>query len=183
VTSVISLSFLLVARSHGDNSPTAPAAPSLRSLVPSSSLLSCQSVQDYYHSLSFHIMTHNKMQEIKILISVGAGKTTWIARCSHNSGSYSVCSLFLRFGGCRPLHNIQTFIFRSLMEVPTVCFRISSSTFGPKVLLNALLLPSSSRSCKSRSLISLLHSWLVRCLLSSVRPLRAPLATLSLPGL
>jgi hypothetical protein len=35
--------------SHGDYSPTAPAALSLRPLVPSGSLTRCQSVQVYCH--------------------------------------------------------------------------------------------------------------------------------------
>jgi hypothetical protein len=35
--------------SHGDNSPTDPAAPSLRPLVPSASLTRCEPVQVYYH--------------------------------------------------------------------------------------------------------------------------------------
>jgi hypothetical protein len=35
--------------SHGDYSPTVPAPPSLRTLVPSGSLIRCQAVQVYRH--------------------------------------------------------------------------------------------------------------------------------------
>jgi hypothetical protein len=41
--------------SHGDYSPTAPTAPSLRLLVPSGSLIGCQSLQVYHHHLAFPI--------------------------------------------------------------------------------------------------------------------------------
>jgi hypothetical protein len=77
VTSVIGLTFLLPwLGSHGDYSPIATAAPSLGPLVPSSSLIRCQSLQVYHHHLSFHIMTYNRIQTIEILLSVGAAKTT-----------------------------------------------------------------------------------------------------------
>jgi hypothetical protein len=46
---------------HGVYSPTAPAAPSLRPLVPSGSLIGCQSVQVYHRHPAFPI---------------GGGKTT-----------------------------------------------------------------------------------------------------------
>jgi hypothetical protein len=98
--------------SHGDYSPTAPAALSLRPFVPSGSLIRCQSVQVYHHHPSFPI---------------GACKTFESGQCSYISGSYSVCSLFFRFGRGRPLHNVLTFTFRSLMEVPTICFATSNS--------------------------------------------------------
>jgi hypothetical protein len=43
--------------SHGDYSPTAPAAPSSRLPVSSGFLIRGQSVQVYHHHPSFHIMT------------------------------------------------------------------------------------------------------------------------------
>jgi hypothetical protein len=50
VTSVIGLTFLpLWFGSHSDYSQTAPTAPSLRPLIPSGSLIRCQSVQVYNH--------------------------------------------------------------------------------------------------------------------------------------
>jgi hypothetical protein len=77
LTSVIGLTFLPPRLgSHGDYYPTVPAAPFLRLLVPSSSLIRCQSTRVYFHHPSFHIMTHNKIQTTKILLSVGDGKTT-----------------------------------------------------------------------------------------------------------
>jgi hypothetical protein len=76
VTSVIGLTFLPVDRFYGVYSPTVPAAPSLRPLVPSGYLIRCKPVQVYHHHPPFHIMIRNRMQMTKILPLVGAGKTT-----------------------------------------------------------------------------------------------------------
>jgi hypothetical protein len=64
--------------SHGDYSPTALADSTLRPLNPSDFLIGCQSVQVYSYHLSFHIMIH-KMQTIKFLLLVGAGKLPRVA--------------------------------------------------------------------------------------------------------
>jgi hypothetical protein len=86
-----------------------------------------------------------------------------------------VCSLVFRFGGVRPLHNVLTLIFRSLMEgVPTVCFAISRSTVFLKVLLSALLLPRRNRSITPLFLMPLLHSCCAQRLLPSVSYLGTP---------
>jgi hypothetical protein len=64
---------------HGDYSPTAPTAPSLRPLIPSDSLIRCQSVQVYHHHLP----------------PVGVDKSSESVLCSYIHYSYSVCSFFL----------------------------------------------------------------------------------------
>jgi hypothetical protein len=51
-----------------------------------------------------------------------------------------VCPLFLHFGGGQTLHNVQSLIFRSLMEVQTICFVTSSSSVFLKILPSAALL-------------------------------------------
>jgi hypothetical protein len=70
--------------SQGDYSPTAPAAPTLKPLIPSSSVIRRQLVQVYYHHPSF-------------LLS--AGKRSESGRCSYISSYYFVCSLFFHFRG------------------------------------------------------------------------------------
>jgi hypothetical protein len=75
------------------------------------------------------------------------------------------CSLFFRFGGGRPLHNVQTFIFRMLMQNSTARFAISS--------------PITKRSCsfKSRPLMLLLHSAFAPRPFLNVRPFWVPCTT------
>jgi hypothetical protein len=63
---------------------------------------------------------------------------------SYISGSYFVCSLFLRFGGGQPLHNVPSLVFRNPLEIPATSFTISSPKICLTVLLNALLLPRCS---------------------------------------
>jgi hypothetical protein len=107
----------------------------------------------------------------------GNGKSSESGQCS-----YSVCSLLFRFGGGRLLHNVQTYIFRGLMEIPTVCLVIFSTTVWLLVLLSVLLLLRRNSSFRPRLLVPLLHSSYSRRLLPSVHPFEVPLATLSLPG-
>jgi hypothetical protein len=68
------------------------------------------------------------------------------------------------------------------MEVPTICFATFSSTDFPMILPDVPFFLICSCSFTPRYLIPLPHSWSVRRLLSSVRALGTPLATLSLPG-
>jgi hypothetical protein len=56
-------------------------------------------------------------------------------------GSFSVSHLFFHFGGGRPLHTVQSLIFRSLMDILTICFATSSSIVFLKILPNVVLLP------------------------------------------
>jgi hypothetical protein len=91
-------------------------------------------------------------------------------------------SSFNHVGG-RPLHNVQSLIFRSLIEVLKIWFATSSSTVFPKILPDVLSFLRHSCSFKSRSLIPLLPSWRVHCRLSIFRPLGTPLTTLSVPSL
>jgi hypothetical protein len=72
--------------------------------------------------------------------SARGGGGTESGQCFYISGSYSVCRPSFRLGGGRPLHNVLTFIFRTLMEVPTVCF-----AYCLEVLLSVLLLPRCNR--------------------------------------
>jgi hypothetical protein len=149
--------------SHGDYSS---ADPSLRTLVPSGSLLRCPLVQVYHYHLP----------------PVGAGKNSENGQCSYISGSYFVCSLFFRFGGGRLLHNVQSINFRSLIEVRTICFATSSSTLYLKVLLSVLLLLRYNRSFRPWFLMPLLHSGCAQHPFPNICPFEVPLATLSLPG-
>jgi hypothetical protein len=80
------------------------------------------------------------------------------------------------------LHHVLTFIFHSLMEVPTVCFAVSSCTVCLKVLLSVLLFPRCNRSFRPWSFMPLLHYGCARCLFLNVCPFEVPLATLSVPG-
>jgi hypothetical protein len=134
------------------------------------SLIRCQSVQVYYHHPSFcrcwksylewPVLLHLRLVLcVQPLLSLQRGLTP--PQC---------------------LHSVQSPIFRSPMENSAARFATSSPNVRLTVLLNAILL--SRRSCffKSRSLVTLLPSRRVRCLLSSGRPLGAPLATLSLHG-
>jgi hypothetical protein len=68
-----------------------------------------------------------------------------------------VSSRFFHFRRSQPLHNILTFIFRSLTEVLVVCFVISSCTVYLRVLLSALALPRCNPSFRPRFLMPL-HS-------------------------
>jgi hypothetical protein len=64
------------------------------------------------------------------------------------------------------------------MEVPNVCFAISSSTVCLNVLLSVLLLPRRNRSFRPRFLVPLLHTSCARRLC----PFKFPLTTFSLSG-
>jgi hypothetical protein len=99
------------------------------------------------------------------------GKTCESGPCFYISGSYSVCSLFFRFGRNRLLQNVLTFTFHSRMKVPNIRFATSSSTVFPKILPDVLSFLRHSCSLKSQSLILLLPSWRVRCLCSTAGPL------------
>jgi hypothetical protein len=171
----------------GDHSLTAPTAPSLRALVPSDSLIRFQSIHHHHHHPKF-------------LFSNGGDKTIPSGRCSHISGSYSVSDLFFRFGGGRPLHNVQSLILRNPLEVSTICFAIFTLKISYKVFLSVPPLPRCDRCPElhppmlfavvpsflrysgrlpPRSFIPLLPSWRVRYIFLSVRTLRAPRPTRS----
>jgi hypothetical protein len=111
--------------SHGDYSPTASAAPSLRLLILRGSLIKCQS----------------RCTTIILLFSNSAGKISESGLCSYIFSSYSVCSLFFWFIGGWLLHNVLTLIFHGLMEVPSICFMTFSSTVCLKVLLSVSCFP------------------------------------------
>jgi hypothetical protein len=149
--------------SYGDCSPTAPAAPSLRPLVPSCSHTRCQS--DHHPPFP-----------------LGAGRRSESGQCSYISSSYSVCSLFFRFWGGWHIHNVQSLIFRIPTEGSALRFTISSTRAFLKILPDILSLPRRSCPFKSRSLIPLLHSHCDRRHFPNVHPIEVPLATLSLPG-
>jgi hypothetical protein len=91
-------------------------------------------------------------------------------RCFYISGSYSVCSLFFRFGGGRPLHIVLTLIFCSLMVVPTIRFATSSSAVFQKILPDVLSFLRRSHSFKFRPLLVFLPSWRVHYVCSTVGP-------------
>jgi hypothetical protein len=55
VTSIIVLAFFPMANSNGDYSPTAPAVPSLRPLVPSGSMIWYETVKMYHHLPQFRV--------------------------------------------------------------------------------------------------------------------------------
>jgi hypothetical protein len=89
---VIGLTFLPVARMFAVFTlPTAPAAPSLRPLVPSGSLLRYHSVQVYHHHPVF------PTGGAKLPIVAGTPTFSALTPCA-------VC--FFRSGGGRPLHNV-----------------------------------------------------------------------------
>jgi hypothetical protein len=66
------------------------------------------------------------------------------------------------------------------MEVPTVCFAISSCTVCLKVLLSVLLLPRSNCSFRPWFLMLLWHSSRAQHLFQNVHPIKVPLISLSL---
>jgi hypothetical protein len=153
VTSVIGLNCLPWPISHGDYSPTAPAAPSLRPLVPSRSL---------YVLVGPGVSPSTSFPR-------AAGKSSESGRCCYISGVYSVCNFFFCFGrGPTPPQNSVT--FRNPMEIPTTRF----TTYSPKgcltVLLNALLLPRRSCPSRHRSFMPFLHFGCSRSLFPNVHP-------------
>jgi hypothetical protein len=75
-------------------------------------MISCKPVQVYHYHLP----------------PLGAAKSFESGQCSHIYGSYFVCHLYFRFRRDQPLHNIQSLIFCSLTEVPTIWFVTRSST-------------------------------------------------------
>jgi hypothetical protein len=83
----------------------------------------------------------------------------------------------------RPLHNVLTFIFRSLMEVPTVCFATFYSTVVLKVLLSVFLLPRRNRHLEPRFLILVTLSGYARRLVPNDRAFWVLGTTLALPCL
>jgi hypothetical protein len=103
-------------------------------------------------------------------------------------------------GGVATLHNVLTLIFRSLMDVPTICFSSTNWWVCPPASYNVswlsrrgsclLLCPLISspvllsflrRSCRPepRSFISLFHFCCSQHFLPNVRPLGDPLVTFS----
>jgi hypothetical protein len=82
--------FLLVTRFFlHDYLPTSPTAPSLRALVPRSSLIRFQSIQVYHHHPKFSF-------------SNGGSKTIPSSLCFHISGSFyakAMSRFYFRFGG------------------------------------------------------------------------------------
>jgi hypothetical protein len=121
VTSVIGPPWL---GSHGDYSPTATATPSLKLLVPSGSLIRCQSVQVYYHHPAFGRVGRNYLVWPVLML--------WVQS-----------SLSFRRGPtppqCPDIHFPQS-------DGSPVCIAISSFTVCLKVLLTILLLPRCNRS-------------------------------------
>jgi hypothetical protein len=93
-----------------------------------------------------------------------------------------VCSFFFYFVGGWPLHNVQSLILCSPVEVLTMCFVISSSVTCLKVLLSVLLLPRHNHSSWPWSLIPLMHSGCAWRLFPNIHLLGVPVATLSLRG-
>jgi hypothetical protein len=143
---------------------TALAAPSLIPLVPSGSLINCQSVQVCHHYPSFPI---------------GAGKTSERGRCSYISSSYSVRSPFFRFGGGRPLHDASTPIFRISTEDPAANLTTTSAKvcLGASLtflFMNVFFFPRCSCCFGLRFLMPLLHFCSARCLISNLGPLGLP---------
>jgi hypothetical protein len=71
---------------------------------------------------------------------------SWSGRCSHISGTYSVRSFFLRFGGGLPLHKVHILSLPNQLEVSFACFTISSLKVFPSILSDVLLILR--RSCR-----------------------------------
>jgi hypothetical protein len=102
------------------------------------------SIIQIFFSLLFLPALSCKVFCITLIYTMGA--ETHSDRCSHVSGSYSVCSFFFRFGGSRPLHTFQIPICSNLLGIPTTCFMKSS----PKIFLNITIyipIPSSWFGC------------------------------------
>jgi hypothetical protein len=104
--------------------------------------------------------------------SNGGGETIQSGWCSHISGSFyaNIASrFFFRFGGGRPLHNVQSLIFRNSTVDLAIRFAISRPVVFLKVSITFPVL-SNRRSFRSRFLIPLLHCCCARRLIPSVRP-------------
>jgi hypothetical protein len=144
---MLGFTFLPVVRFfHGVYSPTAPAAPSLRPLVLSGSLVRCQLVQIYHHHRS----------------PVGAVKSSKSGQCS-----YSACCVLFCFRPGWLLLNVLTFIFH---EVSTLRFMISSMRAFLKILLDVLSFLRRSYFFKLWIRIPFMPTWRIHGLLSSVYP-------------
>jgi hypothetical protein len=81
--------------------------------------MECQSIQVYHHDPAFPIGGAE-------LPSVAGAPTSLVVTLCAVSSSVSE--------GGRPLHNVLTLMFRSLMEISTIFFAISSSTVFLKIL-------------------------------------------------
>jgi hypothetical protein len=91
-----------------------------------------------------------------------------------------VWSLFFRFSYGRLPHNILTLTSRILTEDPTVRLAVFSTTACLNISSTFPLLPSSTYSFRTRSLMPLLHFPCAQRLFSNVRSLRVPRTTSSL---
>jgi hypothetical protein len=80
--------------------------------------------------------------------------------------------LFFRFGGGRPLHNVQSLTSCSRVDDPTIHFSISGSAVFLKLLPDALSYLTCSCRLAPRFLMPLLHSGPFYRLLSTVGSLR-----------
>jgi hypothetical protein len=139
-----------------------PTAPFLDQLVPSGSLISCQSGYCNHPNssslvslptqsckvFSFFLVSlfehnHPKFPSFSLTHNSG-GCNSLSGRCSCLSSPSSLHNFFFRFGGL-PLHEVHFLILRNPLEVPTTCLAI----FPPKISygfsLGVSLLPTYDR--------------------------------------
>jgi hypothetical protein len=151
---------------HGDYSPTAPAVPSLRPLIPSSSLKGAS--RSRFITIFFlqsvwvkvpRVVSASILMALKLLLMSLLSFRSWL------TPPQSPVTHFLQANGG------SDYLLRDLQ-----LYSFSEDPAGYRLLSRC------SCSFKSWSLIPLLQSGWVCCLLSSVHTLGALLATLSVPG-
>jgi hypothetical protein len=146
----------------GGRSPALPAAPALRPVVSSGSLMGCNPfpcTNPFLFVLVFLILEWPAFQ------------------CS---GPYAVLSSFLRFGGGRTFQNVQPFT-----PCTTTKFTISSRVDFLEFPSDFLRIRRHTCCLEPRFLFLMpaLHSWLLCRIFSNLLPLGALFAVRSLPGL
>jgi hypothetical protein len=139
---------------------TAPTAPSLRPLVPSGSLIGCQSV----HHLPL-VGCGQKFQEELMLLPL----------------LFLLHVQFLfPFQRGKLLHNVLIFVFSNPDRIP-VCFTIASLMGFLNILPSVLLFPRSNHCPDPWLLIPVMPSSFTRRLFPNVRPFCVLGTALSLP--
>jgi hypothetical protein len=137
-------SFLWFSFIRGDHSPTATSAPSLRPACPERFPNKFSVSLGYYNHpkfTSFSLFSNTIIPSFLIFLSFSlththnsGGCNLWSGRYSHLSSSYSVRDFFFHFGGGRPLHKVQSFVFR----IPTTDLAVRSAISSLLVFLKIL---------------------------------------------